>query len=471
MKTTDEYMQAAINAITEYPAAALAYQVQDPRTMALLRAMATQLSMRSQEQDVAALEAFMPARDMTVYAAAAAKGVMPFGTSAQMTLKVQNVSGAPFSVLNARVLLDQQGRRYVTTQGATVAAGATASITVAQRTESSFTHIVSEFKGFYRIPIPAPDDGLYMTEIRVVHSNGTIFTYTPEFTNIDAGDTVFHLESDEYRQVAVVLGAPNIGGYVPSIGEKFTVTVALTEGEVILAADAPFVFEHATTVAESGAKVSLSSVQSTGANPLGVDELRELIAYPAMYDGNAVFQANFAFLLRRNLAPFRFLSVWNEQTEEEVRGANVKNMNTLFVAAQKDGVATATLQEQIARVILGADNSYKVRHVAVKVVEIPASITLTVPDVYSADEVKKQATEIVLAEYGPESKWSKKGLGQVLNRRLVTKLQAGIVALQADDADIVAVINEQGTTLPESYRYISAASLTVNVLPIKTRGQ
>lgn len=465
MKTVAEYMDRAVAAIAEYPSAALAYQVQDPRMMALLRAMATQLSMRSQEQDVAAAEPFTKSRDMTVLANAAVMGVLPFASPAVMSLNVQNVSATAFDVLSSRRLLDQQGRNYVATKGASVPANGSATIEVTQRSESTFAHSVTVSEAFYRIPVPVPEVG-YITDIRVADDSGNLFTYTPEFTNIELDAQIYHLESDENRQISVVFGARKIGGYQPVIGDVFNVTVVTTEGEISLSAGSPFVFEHATTIAESGAKLTLTAVQATGSNPLDVSALREVTNYPALYDRSAVFLGNFDFLVRSTLSPFRFLSVWNEQREEEVRAPGIASMNCLFVAAKKDGVSDDTLHEQIEQLIKKADNSYRYRRVAVAEVPIPTTITLSVPDVYDREAVKKQASEIVLAQYGRESKWAKKGSGRVLIRRITTLLQASIVACQAEDADIKVAVTDETTILPESYRYISDASLVVNVVSL-----
>jgi hypothetical protein len=458
-------MDKAVSVIAEYPAAALAYQVQDPRMMALLRAMATQLSMRSQEQDVAAAEPFTKSRDMTVLANAAVMGVLPFASPAVMSLSVENVSSVAFDALSSRRVLDQQGRNYVTTKGATVPAGGSATIEVVQRSEASFSHTVTASQAFYSIPVPAPEVG-YITDIRVSDDSGNLYTYTPEFTNIELDAQIYHLESDEYRQISVVFGARFIGGYQPVIGDVFNITVVTTEGEISLSAGAPFVFEHATTIAESGAKLTLTAVQSTGSNPLDVSALRYVTNYPALYDKSAVYLGNFDFLVRGTLSPFRFLSVWNEQREEEVRGASQSNINCLFVAAQKDGVSDDTLHEQIAQLIKKADNSYRYRRVAVAEVPIPVTVTLSIPDVYEREAVKKQAAEIILAQYGRESVWAKKGSGRVLIRRITTLLQTQIVACQAEDADIKVVVTDEATIYPESYRYISADSLVVNVVTL-----
>ncbi|MNP48121.1 hypothetical protein D3C76_1422200 [compost metagenome] len=99
-------------------------------------------------------------------------------------------------------------------------------------------------------------------------------------------------------------------------------------------------------------------------------------------------------------------------------------------------------------------------------VAIPVTVELSVPDVYDSEAVKKQASEIILAQYGRESDWAKKGSGRVLIRKITTMLQNEIVACQAEDSDIKVDLVDEEIILPESYRYISTASLVVNVVPL-----
>lgn len=462
MKTKAEYLARAEAAIAEHPNAALAYQVRDPRLLAMLESMATMLAMHSMEQDVAAMEPWTKARDVTVLADAAAKGVLPFCTPTRVSLTVQNVTPTAFDVATGRRLLDQQGRVYTVTVGATVAANGTATVEAVQRTETILSHTVAVRQPFYRIDIPSPGIG-YIAGVQMTDDQGNVFRYTPEFTNVEIGERIFHLESDESRSLAVVFGAQSVGGYQPSVGEVMNVVIAVSEGDIALSSGASFVFEYATTVHESGAKISLAAILAPGAAPVDINTLREITSYPSLYDTSAVYLANFDFLIRRTLAPFRFLSVWNEQREEEVRGASLDSMNALFIAARKDGVDDATLRADIERIVMAADNSYRIRWVAVQELEVPVTVVLSVPDVYDRLAIARQAREIILEQYGRDSTWAKRGSGRVLYRRITSLLQSRIEASRAEDADIVVTVADEATLLPETYRYVSTASLSITV--------
>ena len=75
MKTKQDFEQVAAAAITDYPLAAQLFQARDQRLLARIGAEAAMLALYSQQQDVAAMEPFTKARDVTVLADAAVKGV------------------------------------------------------------------------------------------------------------------------------------------------------------------------------------------------------------------------------------------------------------------------------------------------------------------------------------------------------------------------------------------------------------
>lgn len=466
MTATKKDFQDKIAAeISNYPTAAQFFQARDPRLLASLDAMAAMLALLSSEQEVAAFEPFTKARDMTVLADAAVKGVLPFGKPQRVQIAVVNANTTPYTINTGRRILDTQGRVYVVDTGVTIPASGSAMITAYQQAERSFDHTVSVSQPFYMVEVPEPDAGLYVASVRVISADGEEFEYIPDFVNIEVGQLTFHLLSDEQRRLYIEFGASAIAGYQPQAGEVLTVIVQDTEGAVELAVGSKFAFEYSGSLFENKITMTLDSVLSPGAAPMDIATLREVTSYPSTYDESAVYLGNFDFLVRRQLSPFRFLSVWNEQREEEVRGPNVDNINTLFVAALKDGVDQTTLEGQIEEVIWTADDSYKIAHVAVNEEAIPVTITAYVQAVYDFEAVKSQIREIVLAQYGRDSAWAKRGQGRILYKRIYDRLVSSVQALQGEGSDLqVAVTDPPGSIMPEDFRYVSEASLTINVL-------
>lgn len=464
MKTIKDFQDLIAAKISDYPIAAQLYQVRDPRLMASLDAMAAMAAMLSEEQDVAAAEPFTKARDMTILADATAKGVLPFGKSAMCRLQVVNGNASPFNLVTGRTLLDRQGRRYVVESGVTVPASGSATVVVKQYSQRTFNHTVTVSQPFYMIEVPKPVTGSSIAQVQVEDSQGNPFEYRAEFVNVAANVRCFHLLSDEQQRLYIEFGAENLAGYQPSAGEVFAVTVTDTEGEFSLAAGSRFAFEYTGSPLESQITVTLDAVLSPGAAPMSIGAMREISAYPSVYNTSAVYLGNFDFLIRRNLGPFRFLSIWNEYKEEQVRGANIDNINTLFVTAVKDGVDDATLRSQIYDAIKAADDSYKIKDVAVDEVEIPVVIVAKVAGVYDFDAVRNQIRELVLADYGRDSDFAKAGQNRVLYKRIYRLLEANVPALLGNRSDLEVVVDDpDNEILPEQYRYVSADSLSITV--------
>ena len=435
MKTKQDFQQAIADAIAEYPVAAQFYQAKDPRLLAKLDAMAAMLALKSAEGDVQSMEMFTKARDVTVLAEASVKGILPFGQPTIARIQITNVKDTDFSVVTGRKLQDTQGREYSVIVGATIPANSSAMVDAKQYSESSFTHVVSASQPFYQIPIPAREPGKHIVEIRV--SNGSYdFEYSQDFVNVDVGKRVFHIETDETRRMYVQFGHSGVAGYQPSVGETFTVTVMETEGAIDIQTGSNFAFEYSASLYENGAVLQLDSILSPGANPMDIATMREVISYPSIYDSSAVYLGNFDFLIRRNLSPFEFLSVWNEQTEEGVRGASLNNINRIFVAAQKEGVDTPTLRGQIEAVIRDADDSYRVTHKDIIETEVALSIIAYIPAIYDAASVEQQIREIALAEYGRDSAWSKRGRVKINHKKLSGVLEKNVQALQTANSDL-----------------------------------
>jgi hypothetical protein len=462
-KTKADFQQLIAAEISNYPTAAQFYQARDPRLLAQLDAIAAMFAMLSAEIEVAAAEPFTKARDATVLADASVKGVLPFGKPTLVKLAVTNANTTPVSITAGRRILDTRGRVFVVQAGATVPGNTTGYVTAYQRLTRTFTHTIEESRPFYTVEVPQPEPGRYFVSVEVRLGTAT-FAYRPGFVNVAVNELAFHLFSDEQRRLYIEFGAANIAAYQPSTGEVVTVTVFETEGAIELAAGSKFAFEYSSGPLDTRVTLVLDSVLEPGSAPMDTSTMREVVSYPSTYDQSAVYLGNFDFLIRRNMSPLVFLSVWNERLEEAVRGPSEDNINTLFVAARKTGVAQPTLEAQIEKVIMAADDSYRIAHVDIEDVEIPVTIVAKVQDVYDFTAVGQRIRELVLAEYGVDSAWAKRGQSRILKKRIYDILENNIQALQGAGSDLdVMITDPEEDMLPEQFRYVSNDSLTVTV--------
>lgn len=460
----EDFVQAIAAEISNHPLAAQYYQAGDPRLLAQLGAMATMLSMLSQQIDVESMEPFVMSRDTTVLADATMKGILPFARPARVTLSIENASDETLTLAIGRRLLDQQGRLFITETAAAINAGNTGTVTAKQMTMRQIAHTVANTVPFYSVQIPVSTDETQIISGVLVSIAGTMHPYSPEFANVAPGAPGFTIETDEYRRIFAKFGWQDVFGIQPKNGDVIDFVVEECAGKLDLPVGAQFTFETAFTAADRNAKVTLASVIFPGANPVDVQTMREWAQYPSTYDNSAVYLGNFDFLVRRNVAPLRFLSIWNEQIEEAARGASVDNINRLFIAALMDGATTVWLHDEIAKVIRAADDSYRLTFVTPVEDELSLTVNAQVSVVHDPAEVTSKIKEVLLSLYGRDAPAVRRGMLRLNHKRIYDELRKNIPALQSDGSDFQVIIPAPPETVaPEDYRYISLASITVNV--------
>lgn len=463
-----DFQEALRQAVASRPAAAAALRAGDPRLLAMVDAMATMLAMLSQQIDAAEVEPFIKSRAGTVLADAALKGVLPLAKPARATVTASNPGASPVSLAAGRGVLDAKGRRYVVDGSAVIPATGSAAITVKQESERSFTHTVQASQPFYELQVEASPDGAFLSGLDVADSAGA-FVYSPDFANVTAGQRVYHVETDEARRVWLRFGAAEGGvpvvGHQPAAGDVLTVTVRECGGAVEdLSAGSGFALEYVGNAAEAELTLALTSIDATGAAPPDLETLRMLARYPALHDSSAVFLGDFDFLLRRHLANVQFLSVWNEQVEEAVRGPNLGNVNNLFVAFVIGGQSAAASEAQIRAIIARADDSYGVVFVPARIVELPVTVAASVSAVHDAGDVEAQIRSVLLAEYGAGTPAASRGMQKAFRVQALQKaLRERVPALQDQISDFSVSLGATSAPLPEDYRYFSPASITVTV--------
>lgn len=452
--TKDQFIQDAVNEIASYPTIAKRFQIGDPLITQNLASMAAMLADISNQVEVTTGEVYLKARDVTVLADAAVKGVLPFGSPCIARVTVINDGATALSILTGRVLRDQNGRMWRVSTGAQIAAGMTGTIVARQVELRTISHKVAQYQPFYSIELPEPDVG-YMAEVSVVG-----WEYAPEFCNVADGDRMYHIQTDENQVIALVFGVAGLAGLQPPTGSTISISIYDTEGDISPSTGMAFYFEYSD--ATERAVMTLAEVTQTGEAPMSITTMREVCSYPGIYTENAVYQSNFDFLVRKKLGAVTFLNVWNERREEEVRGADVSHMNKLFVAALKEGVSKEALENEITTIIRKADDSYRVVFVPAVEKSVPLKMTLYVPSTYDAAAVKQAVRSLVLANYGRLAAWAKRGDAKMLKKDLYDLMRENVPALTQRIADIsIDAIGDDTADYPEHFRYVTEESLDV----------
>ncbi|SEN74128.1 hypothetical protein [Nitrosomonas marina] len=484
MLTKADFQKKIADTIALYPAVAALYRAGDPRILQNLEAMATMLGMFSMQIETAMAEPFEKVRDATVMADAAMRGVIAKATPARVRILVTNNNDSAFTVDTGRVVIDSNGLPYIAETTVVVSANSTGTFEAVQVKKETIDHTVSGSVPFYAVEVPQAVDETYLSGISVSDSDGE-YAYRERYVNIYPDDRVFHVEADDRQRIYVRFGQEGIIGFQPPDGHEITLTISRSAGEITLDASAPFSFEYLISPLENNVELVLDSLLEKGKNPPDITTLRDLVRYPTVYNHNAVFLGEFDFVVRRDYHDTQFLSVWNEAIEEAARGASVDNINTLFVACLSadggetvltepdpntpvspafiaEGNLTAT-QKGIRDVILQADNSYRVKFMTPVRSEIAVTVDAKISAAYVASDVQSKIVEAILAEYG-ESQPGSRRPNKPLYKSVYALLKSRIPALSDANADVsVTIAQPVGNFRPELWRYVTEASLTVNV--------
>lgn len=485
MLTKADFQEAIRNTISDYPTIAPFYKAGDPRIIQPLEAMATMLAMFSQQLEVAQTEQFDKTRDGTVLADAAMRGIIRKGKSARVRIKAVNGGTTDFDVETGRNLFDANGLYWRVETPCTVPAGGVAYFEATQQRFETVTHTVSGSMPFYAIQIPEAEDGSYLCSLRLSDIDGD-YEYRTSYTNTEAGERVFHVEADDRQRIYIRLGCKDVVATQPKDGHQFTILISYTNGAVTVDYDSPFAFEYIRTAAESAVELKMSEMLIQGEDPISMSVLHDLAKYPSIYRREAVFLGEFGFLVRSYFPTLQFLSVWNETLEEKARGASVDNINVIFVSCLSESGGEKVLhqdgedppqpeevlgedrtetQKDIERLILSADDSYRVRFFTPVESEIGVKISARVASSYVASEIKEKIKEAVLEKYGRQSAAAKRGLNRPLYRLIYDLLKQKIPALSDGEADLEVVIENYSSEAvrPELWRFVSEDSLDVTV--------
>jgi len=483
MYSKSDFTTAIANTVNGYPSIAPLYNAADPRIMQNIDAMATMLAMLSSQIETALAEPFDKTRNATVLADAAIRGIIPKARSAQVSISLTNNSTDSYEIDADRILTDSVGNQYTVQTPVTVAAGATGNFNATQVYSQDYNFTVAGSVPFYAIQIPSSIDGSYLAAIDVRDADG-YYTWANEYVNVNAGDRVFHVESDDNQNVYVRFGYDGVVGYQPPDGTVITLTVYWSVGLISLPASSPFALQYVQSLQESSFSFALNSVIDPGANPIDIATLRDFARYPSVYDTDSVFLGEFDFLVRRSYSDAQFLSVWNETIEEGARGASVNNINKLFVAFLSAAGGETILFEpnplspvaptvissptasqlEIVNLIGDADDSYQVVLYTPVKSFIAMVITASVSTSYVDSEVKSQINSLIMSNYGPTSPAASHANQTILNQQVFQLLIKNIPALTDGAADFsVAITPYAGAYRPELWRYVDSTSLTINV--------
>jgi hypothetical protein len=487
MLTREDFQQAIQDALDQYPSVNALYKVGDPRVRHHLDAMATMLSMYSAQIETAMSEPFEKVRDATVLADACMRGLTPRAEPARGRLAIANGGTVALRLEIGRELRDSMGRPWRLEAPVEIAPGSEVVADVAQWEAVTTEHRVNGSAPFYAIPIERAKNGAEVSAITVEDDQG-LYEWRDRYTNTWPDERIYHVESDERRQIYVRFGFDGVVGVQPREGQTLTITILYALGRLEdLRLGMPFSLASQRTPHEARVSMALRDVVHTGTRPHSMSLLRELAKYPSVYNHNAVFLGEFEFLIRRHFPSLRFLSVWNEGIEERWRGMSLDNINALFIACLGETGAEPTLvqapagpdvaperiaeagwtptQRAIREVIARADDSYRVYFYTPVRAPLPVTVEVSVPSSYDAGQVREQIRDAVIERYGERAVSLSRGQNVPLYQPLYRLLRERVPALSVGQSDLRLQIDAGSSVArPELWRYVTDDSLQIGIV-------
>lgn len=446
------------------------YHAGDPRIYQMQESMATMLAMLSQQVEVALAEPFIKSRDASVLADAAAKGILFTATPTLINITVENKGDVDLLINSGRKVIDPKGRAYLLTKTVNLISGDVVTLQAIQKETITQTKTVEGSKPFLSVKVEQPeDDDNYISSLRVF-VNGDEYTASTDYCNADVDSKVYAVESDEFRDIYVKFGMDGVIGVQPEVDDIITIEKTLTYGEINLDTKAPISFDYIENIEDSNLSMTFESIATQGSAPASLDTLRQLIRYPSIYDENAVYLGEFERLVKLKFPNLAFSAVWNEQREEEVRGANIDSVNAIFCSFVQEGNAVMTEEAQkdaITKVIKTADSSYKIKFVAANESTINVNVTCYISSSFDAGVAQNEIKQTLLGIYGKEA-IHKAGTVSIKNKTVTKLLTDSVTALDdsRSDIDVSVDLVSTETNNPEDFVYMTDESITVNIKSI-----
>ena len=470
MPTLQRIKDVTLVALQNYPEIAARYAAGDPTVSAQINAFLHVMSEMSRDIETSELEPFIKSREATILADATNKGILPFAVPTKHLIEIINQHNAPMVLQSNRVFMDGQGRPWRLLQHAEIPANGSAEILAEQSEIRQLDYVSISSEPFHQYKLLIQDD-LHLVRLSVRDQDQNQYHFITRWMNAKAGDYAVTLKTDTLRGITMEFGDSNSFGRTLEANTRLTIDVIESFGYLDPSVLKEAMLDEIQTANESKLilKFKTNGLVSMGADPLSVDQMRLLASYPT-HDANAVFLGDFDFLVRKNfMARTNYLNVWNEAIHERYFGASIDNINHLFVSFMpKHPNETATLREEIGRLITMADSLYSGHNTVFVDVEprvFQVQIQGTLAPSHNKELVEEQIRTLLLSNYGREKIATSYHLSDGFNLQEIIKLiNQNIVAFQDRQSDFRIYTEDltDNPVKPNQWLYMDESSITFN---------
>lgn len=478
MLTASDIEQKVLTRLQDYPDIAARYATGDRTVTAMLAAQITMLGLMSYEIDISEAEPFTKSRDRTILADASNKSILSIGVPCKHTLTIYSSHGGSLTIVAGRYIEDVQGRPWRLLETANIPANGQVNVQVEQSELRKITHTALTSEPFQQVYVELQSD-MHLADIAVQDNENNNYVYKPKWMNVEKGDYAVNFKTDSKQRMIVEFGDSNRFGRTLTANTTITFTVLETFGEIDVSKLKEASLSEVLTSNEQKLKFKFidNGLIQSGYDPLSIDHMRLLSSYPT-YDENAVLLGDFDYNVRRKfMAQTDYISVWNETIQEAHYGANISNINHLFVAlSPKNATEKSAIQTKVSQHIAKLDSLYKgkIKFIEVEERAFKILIKATLNPVHKVDDVKQQINTFLLGLYGKGKIASSYYLAEGFNvQEISKKIRENIQAFQdlMSDYNITTEDLTGNPIKPHQWLYLSAESIQFDIKSSASHGQ
>ena len=259
------------------------------------------------------------------------------------TITVLNTGTAVLSLPIFTEFTSPDDLTYMTIEAVSVAAGASAVVSVSQIERETLLDTVITAKVFYSYLFNL-DHSKRLAGFKVeVDQEGTgdfaVWNYVRLFQNSWHDDAVYDEFFSHTGQTGVRFGN-GLFGRIPPQGSKIRFTLTLTDGDTSLVTGQPLLpvsdlYDNSGNLAAFTAIVA-TSVEN-GSEREGTAEMRSNMHYWPTYNEKLVWDDDYIFFIKRNVGGLVWCKAWGETEQEAITGFSVHNINRVFVTGYAPG--------------------------------------------------------------------------------------------------------------------------------------
>lgn len=471
MPSISKIKEVTLIRLQNYPEICARYIAGDPTVTAHIDSFMHVIAELSRDVEVSELEPFVKSRDATILADASNKGILPLALPCQYNIEIRNSSKTSVVLQANRVFQDGRGRKWRLLQYVEGLEGQTVTALAEQSEIRTVRYIATITEPFHQYKLTI-QDGLSLVSLSIKDQDGNPYSVIPRWMNSAKGEKHYILKTNSSREIILEFGDSERYGSTLEANTELTIEVVETDGDIDTTnlKEASLLEVLTSTEAKLAMRFSDSGLVRMGANPLSIDQMRLLASYPT-HDDNAVFLSNFDFLVRKNfMARVNFSNVWNESIHEKYFGANIDNINHLFVSfLPKHKAEYEEIKQDIARLIAKADSLYSGDNVvfiptADRIFQIQIHATLS--PIHDPETVKDQIRSLLTSTFGKGKVQTSYHVSNGFNLQEVSKLiNQNIVAFQDRQSDFKIYTEDltENPVLPYELLYVDASGIQFEV--------